>query len=825
MHGEITIMEHKKIKTKTNSRIPVKIGNDASYVNEKEITLNINATKQIETTPKYTFNVFNEDQIFDDFNYESLNSEIATVNNKGIITGVKVGTTWVKTIEKETGKENVIIVRVIGEGQKNAPEVAGGENFAAILKADGSIWSFGYNSDGQLGNDKLVPNNIPSQTNILSTYKKVVTGKNFTMAIREDGTVWGWGDNTYGVLGQGNRVSAKKPIQVQGIENIVDIAAGDNHVIAIDNVGKIYTWGLNSSGQLGNGNTKTETMPEKINGVGNEVISIAAAGNMTAIVDSSENVYVFGDNSSEQIAKQDEYYTTPQLVNNIKNAVKVECMKNAIVVLKTDGSVQKISKYAKEDNAQIEEIASENVVDISSTNLNTMLLDKDGNIYTYGDNSKGQAGIGNISDSVALQKITTLDKTYMALGAGYKNNYAIDTDGFAYSVGNNEYGQLGNALYEDSYTFTLVGDRNFKILPETKTMKQPEEEKVTLETNIFNVFNNNTRKLTDYNWTSSNTDVATVEDGVITSQDMGEATITATDKATGATATALRVVQPLDEQRIDSIYVNGKQANLIGENKYGVSVVANQDGTGTLKIQTKDSTDNISIDQGSTYVTGTFLGDIALDTNPKIVKIRVKTTNGKIVDFILTIDVVSENAGLKSLTVDGVEATSIGATQYEVIVPNTTVKPEITAVTEHSNAKVSIDNGANETKQSTKTVDMSTRIKKVVPIEVTAESGNKVQYTLTIYKEDALTELENVTVNDKEATKISKDTYKVIIDAQLESSTVCATSLYPTAEVQINNLGADVNITKKVVSTLGEQTIVKIYVTAKENRKRIYFNY
>ena len=363
-----------------------------------------------------------------------------------------------------------------------------------------------------------------------------------------------------------------------------------------------------------------------------------------------------------------------------------------------------------------------------------MLLDKDGNIYTYGDNSKGQAGIGNISDSVALQKITTLDKTYMALGAGYKNNYAIDTDGFAYSVGNNEYGQLGNALYEDSYTFTLVGDRNFKILPETKTMKQPEEEKVTLETNIFNVFNNNTRKLTDYNWTSSNTDVATVEDGVITSQDMGEATITATDKATGATATALRVVQPLDEQRIDSIYVNGKQANLIGENKYGVSVVANQDGTGTLKIQTKDSTDNISIDQGSTYVTGTFLGDIALDTNPKIVKIRVKTTNGKIVDFILTIDVVSENAGLKSLTVDGVKATSIGATQYEVIVPNTTVKPEITAVTEHSNAKVSIDNGANETKQSTKTVDMSTRIKKVVPIEVTAESGNKVQYTLTIYK-------------------------------------------------------------------------------------------
>ena len=72
--------------------------------------------------------------------------------------------------------------------------------------------------------------------------------------------------------------------------------------------------------------------------------------------------------------------------------------------------------------------------------------------------------------------------------------------------------------------------------------------------NIFNVFNHNERKLTDYDWKSSNTDVVTVENGVLVSQDMGTATITATDKATRNTATALRVVQPLDEQRIDNYY-------------------------------------------------------------------------------------------------------------------------------------------------------------------------------------------------------------------------------------------------------------------------------
>ena len=114
---------------------------------------------------------------------------------------------------------------------------------------------------------------------------------------------------------------------------------------------------------------------------------------------------------------------------------------------------------------------------------------------------------------------------------------------------------------------------------------------------------------------------------------------------------------------------------------------------------------------------------------------------------------------------------------------------------------------------------MQTKNKKVIPIEVTAESGNIVEYTLTIYKEDALTELDNVKVDGVEATKISRDTYKAIIEADQETSEICATSLYKTAEVQINNLGIETNVTTKIISTLKEQTIVKIYVTAKENER------
>ena len=157
-----------------------------------------------------------------------------------------------------------------------------------------------------------------------------------------------------------------------------------------------------------------------------------------------------------------------------------------------------------------------------------MALDNNQNAYTFGDNSNGQAGIGTTSNSVTLQKINMVEgKTYLRVGAGYKNNYVIDTEGFVYAAGANEYGQLGNGTYDDSLVFTLVGDRNFEIVPDARTMKQPEEETVTIKANIFNIFNHNERKLTDYEWKSSNSDVVSVENGVLVSQDMGTATITA----------------------------------------------------------------------------------------------------------------------------------------------------------------------------------------------------------------------------------------------------------------------------------------------------------
>lgn len=84
---------------------------------------------------------------------------------------------------------------------------------------------------------------------------KVAVGKNFSIALKENGTLWTWGDNSHGQLGDGTLLSKKYPVQVldedgNPIKDIVRLAAGDDYVFAVDKNGKIYTWGVSISGGI-----------------------------------------------------------------------------------------------------------------------------------------------------------------------------------------------------------------------------------------------------------------------------------------------------------------------------------------------------------------------------------------------------------------------------------------------------------------------------------------------------------------------------------------------------------------------------------------------
>ncbi|HEX3047616.1 MAG TPA: carbohydrate binding domain-containing protein, partial [Bacillota bacterium] len=131
------------------------------------------------------------------------------------------------------------------------------------LKKDGSVWSWGYNGEGELGDGTTVNKTTPVQVKNLTGVKAISTWQAHTLALKNDGTVWAWGYNGYGELGTGNTSNSSIPVQVKGITDVVSISAGFNFSIAKKSDGTVWAWGENYDGGFGNGNTTDSLFPTR----------------------------------------------------------------------------------------------------------------------------------------------------------------------------------------------------------------------------------------------------------------------------------------------------------------------------------------------------------------------------------------------------------------------------------------------------------------------------------------------------------------------------------------------------------------------------------
>ncbi|MEO6040187.1 MAG: hypothetical protein ABIQ93_17365, partial [Saprospiraceae bacterium] len=130
-------------------------------------------------------------------------------------------------------------------------QVALGAGHSAAIKSDGSLWTWGGNSHGQIGNDTKIDQNMPQQ--IAGDWVQVAVGTNFTAAIKSDGTLWEWGDNGHGQLGDGTHINQRLPVQVGTDNNWRQIATGYAHTLALKNDSTLWAWGWKYFGQLGDG--------------------------------------------------------------------------------------------------------------------------------------------------------------------------------------------------------------------------------------------------------------------------------------------------------------------------------------------------------------------------------------------------------------------------------------------------------------------------------------------------------------------------------------------------------------------------------------------
>ena len=149
----------------------------------------------------------------------------------------------------------------------SATDADHGSTFA--LTANGTLWAWGGNDYGQLGDGTGAYRSLPVRVTGLANVASVVSGGLHSAAVRSDGTVWAWGFNLYGQVGDGTTADRFSPVAVASLSGVGSLAIGVNHTLALRSDGLVFAWGRNDKGQLGDGTRVDRSVPVAVIGLSN----------------------------------------------------------------------------------------------------------------------------------------------------------------------------------------------------------------------------------------------------------------------------------------------------------------------------------------------------------------------------------------------------------------------------------------------------------------------------------------------------------------------------------------------------------------------------
>lgn len=345
--------------------------------------------------------------------------------------------------------------------------VSAGEDFTLALKSDGTVWSWGRNDKGQLGDGTTQNSNQPVQVIGLTNIVQISAGGTHSLARKSDGSIWSWGANENGQLGDGTTNDSHIPVQMplnliqQMGSRVTDISAGFNHNLLLTDIGMVWGWGKNAYSCIGENKYSTMLNPYLMSDVSG-ISKISSGKNISIFLSSSGSVWARGQGTPGYVASAGSSNSVVN-ISALKGSESISEGNGTVHATITSDSKHQIKAWGKGyignhdyteeiwEQPQIvygrdnEELPAMKSISIGETH--TIAVTTSQQAWVWGDNSVGQLGVGSYQSPILPWKV--LDQVTMA-SAGNNFSVFLRTDGTIYACGSNQYGQLGVNRSEQS---------------------------------------------------------------------------------------------------------------------------------------------------------------------------------------------------------------------------------------------------------------------------------------------------------------------------------------------------------------------------------------